>query len=283
MAVAAEYMSKHVVAITPENSLANSRNIMLKKKIGRLVVVDSNDRFLGIVSRTDLALALRQGGPAWRRRPIDEILVKDVMKSQVPGTGSQTPINEVAAMMLKGGTEEVLIFEDEAIVGILTTHDLIKYLADKGDASMKIRDNFERDLAVASSTHSVNHIIKLLIRSPSRKVIVVDAERLPIGVITPSNLAFVKFDVGKSSYLRSKSGRNEPTHRKTAFLGVAQAVDVMSSPVYIARERDTVVAVSKTMIYRRIGGLPVLSAKSVLLGMFSKREVLKIVAKYMAA
>jgi len=52
----------------------------------------------------------------------------------------------------------------------------------------------------------------------------------------------------------------------------------MSSPVFIIHEGDGVAEAAKSMVHNDIGALPVLDKNHRLIGIFSKREVLKIVA-----
>ncbi|MCP8321812.1 MAG: CBS domain-containing protein, partial [archaeon] len=57
------YMTQEVFILNPNDSLAKARNLMLTKKIGKLVIVDEKERILGILSRSDMAFALGRGSP----------------------------------------------------------------------------------------------------------------------------------------------------------------------------------------------------------------------------
>ncbi|MCP8319906.1 MAG: CBS domain-containing protein, partial [archaeon] len=57
------YMTREVFILNPNDSLAKARNLMLTKKIGKLVIVDEKERILGILSRSDMAFALGRGSP----------------------------------------------------------------------------------------------------------------------------------------------------------------------------------------------------------------------------
>lgn len=51
---AAQLMSRHVVTIEPEATLAKAARLIHEEKVKRLPVVDADDRVIGIVSRADL-------------------------------------------------------------------------------------------------------------------------------------------------------------------------------------------------------------------------------------
>lgn len=95
------YMTREVFTLNPNDSLAKARNVMLTKKIGKLLIVDEKERVLGIVSRSDMAFALGKGSPRWRKRPIDQMLVKDLMVTKVITVDSSTPLNKAAKVMLE--------------------------------------------------------------------------------------------------------------------------------------------------------------------------------------
>jgi len=55
-----EVMSKNLITIEDEASLSQALQLMINEGIGRLMVVDKKGNFAGIISRTDIGLALRK-------------------------------------------------------------------------------------------------------------------------------------------------------------------------------------------------------------------------------
>ncbi len=274
------YMTREVFTLNPNDSLAKARNIMLTKKIGKLLIVDEKERVLGIISRSDMAFALGKGSPRWRKRPIDQMLVKDLMVTKVITVEPSTPLNEAAKVMLEKDLSGLPVIDKGRLVGILTTHDLTKYLADYGSSDLRVRDVMDKKVAKASPFHSIHHVVELMASTPTRRVVIVDSEGRPIGLISPFNIAFTKFDIErKVVFRRSLGGFYEPTHRKVAYFGIAIAGDVMSSPVFIIHEEDSVTEAARNMVYNGIGALPVLDKNHRLTGIFSRREVLKVIAR----
>jgi CBS domain-containing protein len=273
-----KYMTREVFTLNPNDSLAKARNLMLTKKIGRLVVVDEKDRVLGIISRSDMAFALGRGSPRWRKRPLDQMLVKDLMVTRVITINPLTSLNEVAKIMLEKDISGLPVIDKGRLVGIITTHDMTKYLADHASNDLRVKDVMDKKVITASPFHSIHHIVDLMASSPTRRVIIIDNEGRPIGLISPSNIAFTKFDIKrKVVFRRSLGGSYEPTHRKVAYFGIAIAGDIMSSPVFIAHEEDSVSEAARNMVHNGVGALPVLDKDHHLRGIFSKKEVLKVI------
>ena len=272
------YMTREVFILNPNDSLAKARNLMLTKKIGKLAIVDEKERILGVLSRSDMAFALGRGSPRWRKRPLDQMLVKDLMVTKVITVSSSTPLNEAAKIMLEKDLSGLPVIEKGRLVGIITTHDMTKYLADYG-SDLKVKDVMDKKVVTASPFHSIHHLVELMASTPTRRVVIIDSEGRPIGIVSPSNIAFTKFDIKrKVVFRRSLGGFYEPTHRKVAYFGIAIAGDFMSSPVFIIHEEDSVTEAAGNMVHNDIGALPVLDKNHRLTGIFSKREVLKVIA-----
>ncbi|MBN2368798.1 CBS domain-containing protein [Candidatus Woesearchaeota archaeon] len=55
-----DIMSKHLVTINPESSILKASSAMKSKKVRKLVVVDSENRLLGILSQTDIIRSMNR-------------------------------------------------------------------------------------------------------------------------------------------------------------------------------------------------------------------------------
>jgi CBS domain-containing protein len=109
---------------------------------------------------------------------------------------------------------------------------------------------------------------------------VLDSEGKPVGIISPANLAFAKFSqIKKVHSKRSVQKGGAPTHDKISYIAIATAGDIMTSPVIIVHENETVQYAAAIMVAKDIGALPVLNSEGRVSGIFSKKEVLEIAAK----
>jgi CBS domain-containing protein len=269
-------MTPIVAVVSPYDTLATVRNVMLRKRVGRVPVIDEGGRLVGIVSRTDLALALKPGGPPWRRRPLEYTSVWEVMSKPVLTTTPNEPISKAAEIMLNNGVTGLPVVEEDKVIGMISTSDLTRCLMDHGDPSKKVKNCMCREVAVVKPLNTINRVIKLLVETPSHRVVVVDAEGRPIGIITPTDLAFVRVAPPKKKGVIYDNGAPQPS-RRVRYLGLTYAEDVMRSPLHYISEEASVVDAASLMSSARIGGLPVLDKRKKLSGLFSKLEVLKLV------
>lgn len=113
-----DIMSVHVVTATPEEPVPLAWTRMQTKGIRHLVVVDNKD-LVGVVSKGDL------GG---RRGPHQGVSVGEVMSHPVVAVAPSTTVKRAANLMRGRELGCLPIVDGKAVVGIVTTTDLLNLL-----------------------------------------------------------------------------------------------------------------------------------------------------------
>jgi len=132
---AAEIM-KEPISVSPGDRVAHARRIMLDNDIGRVPVVENSD-VAGIITERDVAKAMMNFRDLVPDNQQDErirnLIVRDIMTKGVKSVRTNTPISEVASLMLDEniGGVPVLNLKDE-LVGVISRRGIIKHLAEKG-------------------------------------------------------------------------------------------------------------------------------------------------------
>ncbi len=147
MTVAA-FMTRRVITVTPEASLAEAAKLMLDHKISGLPVVDAAGHVIGIVSEHDL-LRRRQGGegakaeqrPHWLRLlsetagPAGEMTqfhtrtVNDVMTLNPVTVAANASLRAASRLIEQRGFKRLPVVENGKLVGIIARADLVRALA----------------------------------------------------------------------------------------------------------------------------------------------------------
>jgi CBS domain-containing protein len=154
---AGDVMKASLVCVTPDQKLEEAEHTLVERHVGGLPVVADN-RLVGVISRSDITRARvladsiegqiidelhwdEQHGDGFQhaeperfvslRQRIDSCRVKDVMRTQVVSCLRQTPIQEVAAMMVRNHVHRVIVVEGERPVGVISSLDLVELLARK--------------------------------------------------------------------------------------------------------------------------------------------------------
>jgi acetoin utilization protein AcuB len=136
-----EVMTRDPVTIDPEAPLGTAMDVMRRKRIRHLPVIDDAGRLLGIITDRDLrqatfapALAEHLSLGAQRRlrgigQALEDLRVKHAMTWVVVTTDPEAPIARAAVIMFERRIGSLPVVEDGKLVGILTERDLLLELA----------------------------------------------------------------------------------------------------------------------------------------------------------
>ena len=113
-----DLMSKRVIQVNPHHSVARVRRLMTKNRLHAVPVVDTDDHPVGIVSTIDLLSAK------------DETPVSKVMTEQVFTIPQYNDVYLAARLMRKHHIHHVVVTHEKAVVGILSTFDLLGLVED---------------------------------------------------------------------------------------------------------------------------------------------------------
>jgi CBS domain-containing protein len=112
---------RQIEAIGPDTQLAQAILHLASKRIGALLVVDADQRIVGILSERDIIRALVAGSHAL------EDHVRDHMTEFVVTCSLDTSLAEVMDMMTRGRFRHVPVMADNEVVGIVSIGDVVKH------------------------------------------------------------------------------------------------------------------------------------------------------------
>jgi CBS domain-containing protein len=277
---ASDVMSAPVHVISPSETVAHARRLMVRYHISRLLLMEG-EVLSGIITKKDLAYRLRQSEPAWRRRPIDSIPVSILAVPDPVVVAPETGIRTIAAIFIEHSISSVPVSDGDAVVGIVTKSDLMKSTLIRS-LTCPVADMME-DVATVSRYHSLDHIIDVL-SERNDKVVVVNNDNSIAGIITETNLAF--FDNGqkiagvleKGVSVRRREQPRGGKRRGVLLLSPVIAEDIMTSPV-ITIEPDTPLnRAVETMNRYQINSL-VIVENGELAGIIKRDDIIREVAK----
>ena len=124
-------MTKNVVCVTPDQNIIDVKHIYEKKKFHHHIPVTKNDKLIGIVSLIDFMYKIKGAGLDDNNAIYNELTVKDIMTPNPFTLSPETSINTAAEEFAKGRYRAIPIVENESVVGIISTADLIRYYMKK--------------------------------------------------------------------------------------------------------------------------------------------------------
>ncbi|MDD5474113.1 MAG: CBS domain-containing protein [Candidatus Methanoperedens sp.] len=258
-----DIMSAPVYVVSPDETVARARNLMLRHKIGRLVIIENN-KPIGIVTKKDISRRLNQAEPQWRRRPIDDIPIRKVMTESLVTIFPDATPRQLAELMSENniGGLPVVNNKDE-VIGIVTKWDLIKYFSELA-LPLTVKDLKINPALTVHRHHTISHILyELDINSADRAVVLEDKD-MPVGIITSSNLTFteMKSKTGGLPHKEIKMTRKESAAGKKQYRYISEvplvAEDIMSSPLISIKSDELATYAAGIMVKERINGLPVI-------------------------
>lgn len=120
-------MTKNVVCVTPEQHLLDVKHIYEKKNFHHHIPVLKNEKLVGMVSLVDFMYNIAGGGMDDDYKVYKELKVKDIMTSKPFYLTSNASVEEVAQVLSEGNYHAIPILENDKLVGIVSTADVIKF------------------------------------------------------------------------------------------------------------------------------------------------------------
>ena len=144
--LAKNIMVKKVITINRNASVGKLSELLIKNKISGVPVVDDNRKMVGIATEGDLIVKDADLHFPRYFKLLDSIIyleslnkfkrnltkylgtkVEDIMTSKVWTVNEDTPVSEVANIMIRKNVNRVPVLDDDGnLVGIITRSDVVK-------------------------------------------------------------------------------------------------------------------------------------------------------------
>ncbi len=142
---AQDIMTKDVIWVGPETSVAEVTNLMLKHRISAVPVVDDDGNVVGIVSEGDLIRRAEIGterSSSWWLTALAEsaelahdfvkshgVKASEIMTPKVIAVGADTPIAEIAETLEHNRIKRVPVIENGKLAGIVSRANILRALS----------------------------------------------------------------------------------------------------------------------------------------------------------
>ncbi|HVT61097.1 MAG TPA: CBS domain-containing protein [Thermoanaerobaculia bacterium] len=128
-----DLMTRGVVSVAPEDSVAKAYDLMLEHRFRHLTVIAGDGELVGLLTHRDLlrhSLIERAELPlSLQRSVLQRIRVEEVMTSEVQTAAPGQSLRQAALIMLANKFGCLPVVEEAEVVGILTEADFVRYFA----------------------------------------------------------------------------------------------------------------------------------------------------------
>jgi CBS domain-containing protein len=110
-----------VVAVPPDATIASVTETLGEHRIGAVIVVDANERLLGILSERDIVRAL-----ARHKAKTLEMTAADLMTREVRTAHPEMTVSDAMEAMTNGRFRHMPVYDRGTLVGMISIGDVVK-------------------------------------------------------------------------------------------------------------------------------------------------------------
>ena len=228
-----QIMTKNVITVTPNTSVQDAANVMLRNHISGLPVLNQKGELQGIVSESDflrrgeigtqrkrsrwLQFLVGSGRLAWDYVRERGRKVEDVMTSDPITVEEQATLDELVRLMEKNRIKRLPVMRGKTVIGIVTRSNLLQAVAslahevpDPTADDDHIRERIVREIRAnnwqpiglqVTVRKGIVHLHGIILNERSRQASIVAAENTPGVKEVHDHLCFV--DTTSGFYIES--------------------------------------------------------------------------------
>jgi CBS domain-containing protein len=183
--------------------------------------------------------------------------------------------------MIDRGISSIPVVDDDSLVGIVTTTDLLRAYVDNMEGMFKTSELMTREVITANANHTIAHIVELMVENGISRVVITEGSK-PVGIVTATDLSLLELEdpvrgikAKRVLFVRKPEQASRPRYRYVKTLPFVTAGDVMSRELITANENEDSAIAARRMLDHRISSLPVVNDAFELRGIVTKRDILK--------
>lgn len=125
-------MNTYLVTVPPDTTVLKAKDIIENKQINHLLIVDENENLLGLVSDRDVKQSWASPATTLSVHELNYLLtqltVEMIMTKKIITISSGTTVETAALIMQENRISALPVMEEEKLVGIITTTDVMEVL-----------------------------------------------------------------------------------------------------------------------------------------------------------
>lgn len=273
---------KKAITVTPKTSVVDARDLLLRYRIKRLVVVNNANRPVGIITEKDLtkATSVFSGKDIW------DMKVGDFMSENLITVKKNNSIYDVAKLMKKNNISSVVVlYEDNSLTGIITKTDLTFAFLVYATKPIQVSEYMTRKVITVDPHESLFVVESVLVNNKISRVIV-EKNNKPVGIITYRDFLLHKTshwieEFTDPAEIREMRNYPRPTEFNTNRLDYAltfRAEDIMTPNPVTINKGQSIFTAALLMTRHQISGLPVIN-NGLLTGIITKSDIVLAIAE----
>lgn len=254
-----EIMSVGPVSVKEQEFVTRARQLMRDHYLRSLVVVDEEDRLVGMLSDEDIIRItstrsdVTVGGYAMQSPTVTPDM--DVMvaaKLMVQSKQNRVPV--------------VISTTDRTVVGILSYMDILRNIEIPRNIPRAIQLIMTKRVKTCLPEDKVGTVLGHMLETDFTGLPVVSKKGEPIGMIT-------RRDIIKSGFVRNEVEDDRRTRPKDS----PKVERIMSTPAYILSENDSILSAIETIIRYDVGRVTIVNQQGKVSGIVDRQDLLRVI------
>lgn len=121
-----DVMTTDILAVSPDMTVKDAINCLVHHRVSGAPVVDAAGRLVGIITEFQLLEAIFT--PEVKKHLVGDFMTKDVLTIT-----ENTMLSDVAHLFITHRIRRVPVVRDDRVVGIVSRHDLLRYILEAND------------------------------------------------------------------------------------------------------------------------------------------------------
>jgi CBS domain-containing protein len=222
-----DLMHNGIITCPPNASLGQVAAMLNQHRVHALIVAETADKPLGIISDFDLLAGEWLSVDEQSLEAMRKMTAGDLMTSPIESIESNTPVEDAAKRFLEKQIHRMLVVEKSGPVGVISISDFVRDIAAQEKVRReKVGDVMSDAFLVCRDKTPVVSAARTMTQAGWRSIVVVDSRGKPLGVITGNDLMrFAGRNVDELVTVSDVMNRNLITIDMNASL--QQAADLM--------------------------------------------------------
>lgn len=178
------YCLKSVITISGSRSIEHALGLLVDNNIRRLVAVNNNEDFLGIVTQESVIHHLENNNYRIKLKVSNLLSSSKAIVSISPENSIQDAIH----LMKNHNIGSVLITEDEKILGIFTERDSIRIISNGIDLDKPITHIMSSPVLSVSINDNLAEVVSYMEDRNVRRVVVLGGEKQILGILSSRDI-----------------------------------------------------------------------------------------------
>ena len=286
---AKDLIIKHVITLSPEESLWKAQNMMSTYNIKKIVIVkESKKHPVGIISLKDMIKFVISDKTD---RDLHEIPICEAMIKNLIIANKNSVITDCAKTLTENNVSSLIIVNEDgdnnSLAGIVTTTDFANFFSENCIGLTSVENYMSQPVFTISIKEKVSTAAQIMLEKKVSRLVVIDEDNNQnnlVGIISETDLSRT-VPAFQSRTIRSVyehieslfSSKSKPDFiTEPAFVRIQDII----TPNAIAINKDADLAeAAKIMIRRHVSGLPVIEPSDNTdpqpIGITSKSDIVK--------